>query len=33
MRIHEQRIRRANRKTYIGNDGVFNGLVDDDAHF
>jgi hypothetical protein len=33
MRIHEQRIRRANSKTDIGNDGVFDGLVYDDAHF
>ena len=33
MWIHKQSIRRANRKTDIGNDGVFDGLVDDDAHF
>ena len=33
MRIHKQSIRRTNRKTYVGNDGVFDGLVDDDAHF
>ena len=33
MWVHKQRIRRANRKTDIGNDGVFDGLVDYDAHF
>jgi hypothetical protein len=33
MRIHEQRIYRTNGKTNIGYDCVFNGLVDNDAHF
>lgn len=33
MRIHKQRIRSANSKTNIGDDGVFDGLVNDDAHF
>lgn len=33
MRIHEQGIGRTNRKPNIGNDGVFDGLVDNDTHF
>ena len=32
MRIHVQRVYRTNRKTNIGNDSVFDGLVDNDAH-
>ena len=32
MRIHVQRVYRTNRKTNIGNDSVFDGLVNYDAH-
>ncbi|MDP2158868.1 MAG: hypothetical protein Q8K02_00160 [Flavobacterium sp.] len=33
MGVHKQGIHRTNNKTDEGNEGVFDGLIDDDAHF